>query len=76
MSLKLLFISLNELNEVGSFNTKCKVRMPHISDFLQILWTNSVCHIFSWCLFPKKETGNDRDNLFNTTLAKSNQVQK
>ena len=25
----------------GSFHTKCKVKMPHIFDFLQILWTDS-----------------------------------
>ena len=35
----------------GSFHTKCKVKMPYLFDFLQILWTASYGYEMMTCKF-------------------------
>ena len=68
--LKLLFISLNELNEEGSFNTKCKVECLTSPIFFRFCGQIQFVISFHGAFFPPKKTGNDRYNLFNTTLEK------
>ena len=38
----------------GSFHTKCKVKMSHLFDFLQILWTASYGYKMMTCKFWKR----------------------